>query len=259
MLLDRGDNGDSVGAAAEEHGLRIVKASPRLPSGKAMDQAVHEAHGEILVFVDSHVLPQGNQWLVKLTDPMFEDEAARLGVVDCAVVDAGEKADGGSATTFRRGDKSDEAVALRGEAFAVRKKVARRKRFGSHRGDPKVWMRAVLDSGSERRFEASLVVERLPYDDAMDAAPESAERAQSTQAPEPKAAPASEPAWQPPPEPEPLAEQEPAAMWQVAMRIASRTAEKWVHMATGLERRSIVGAAMAPVDAAREVLASLNK
>jgi hypothetical protein len=44
--------------------------------------------------------------------------------------------------------------------------------------------------------------------------------------------------------------------WQIPLRIAYRTAEKWVHVATGIEKRSILSALRAPLDATAEVLGS---
>jgi hypothetical protein len=296
LILDRSLTEDALAQFKARTDLRVVTSPTRLPSGKALDLGIQESLGDVVVVIQGDLRPRGEDWLRRLTDPMFDDETARVAVVNGSVVEEGAPAPSLEGRTFRRGDRGDEAADLSGDVFAVRKKVAMRKRFSSVRGDTRLWMRGVLDSGGDRRVEPAAVVERItaaavqaaPAPAAPAAAPEAAKppvakaaaptaAPQAAQAPKaqpeaPKAAP--EPKAPPQPEAQPYTfserksepeswaapgAEESIELWEVPLKIASKTAEKWVHIATGLEQRSLLGALRAPFDAARDVLANLKR
>jgi hypothetical protein len=259
--------------AREFDQVRVVELPRSLDPARVLDKTTAEAQAQIVVFLAADFQPRTNRWLVQLTDPLFEDEGGRVAVVDGFALHDGEEPPRRRPRTYRRSDNPEHRNDIDATAFAARKKTIERVPFASVAG-PKAWMEAVFEAGFERRNEPGLVVDHIQAAAAAEAPkPTPAKEAPKKHAPKPEAPKAEAPkapkpeATQPPkaapPRPEaprytppPPPVEPPPEMWQIPGRIAAKTAERIVHVVTGIEERSLKKALRAPLDAAAEVLES---
>ena len=225
-----------------------------------MDYALQRANSDMVVFINGNVVPQGEKWLIGLTDPMFEESS--VGIVDCPVVGSGRDASKESSKTFHRHDTDESRFVLSGSAFAVRKSVALKNKFDAGEGTREDWTERVLASGFTRRYEASVAVEEVKAAPAAPAKTEEKKKAPSKEAkPAQKARPAREEPRRKkvvPPTPAMHPEEAPP-LWQLPMQIGQRTAEKYLQIAMDKKQRTLTSVILAPVNATREVLGTYRK
>jgi hypothetical protein len=225
-----------------------------------MDYALQRANSDMVVFINGNVVPQGEKWLIGLTDPMFEESS--VGIVDCPVVSSGGDASKESSKTFHRHDTDESRFVLSGSAFAVRKPVALKNKFDAGEGTREDWTERVLASGFTRRYEASIAVEEVKAAPAAPAKTEEKKKAPGKEAkPAQKARPAREEPRRKkvvPPTPAMHPEEAPP-LWQLPMQIGQRTAEKYLQIAMDKKQRTLTSVILAPVNATREVLGTYRK
>ena len=221
-----------------------------------MDYAIQRSNSDIVVFLNGNTIPQGDKWLLSITDPMFEESS--VGIVDCPALASEEGLSSISSKTFHRHDSGNGSANLDGKAFAVRKSVALKNAFDAGEQTLEDWVQRVLSSGFTRRLEASVWVQEVegssmeapaPKPEAKKARP-ARKATPKKEAPKRKKVVPPTPAMQPESAP---------PLWQLPMMIGQKTAEKYLQIAMDKKQRTVSSVVLAPVNATREVLSTYRK